>query len=119
MAALANLTAPTASLVNPFQYTARESDTETGLYYYRARYYDPGTGRFLNEDPVRFAGGKNYYLYVSNNPAKRKDSLGLASHYWGWRRIGGNSDVWKQQRPVEFRALYGRGRRPLREGGHE
>ena len=77
--------------------------------YYRARYYDPGTGRFLNEDPVRFAGGKNYYLYVSNNPAKRKDSLGLASHYWGWRRIGGNSDVWKQQRPVEFRALYGRG----------
>jgi uncharacterized protein RhaS with RHS repeats len=39
------LTASTGSLVNPFQYTARESDTETGLYYYRARYYDPSTGR--------------------------------------------------------------------------
>jgi RHS repeat-associated protein len=36
-----NLTASTGSLVNPFRYTARESDTETGLYYYRARYYDP------------------------------------------------------------------------------
>jgi RHS repeat-associated protein len=31
----------------------RESDSETGLYYYRARYYDPGTGRFLSEDLVR------------------------------------------------------------------
>ncbi len=39
------LTASTGSLVNPFQYTARESDSETGLYYYRARYYDPSTGR--------------------------------------------------------------------------
>ena len=38
--------ASTGSLVNPFQYTGRESDTETGLYYYRARYYDSSTGRF-------------------------------------------------------------------------
>jgi RHS repeat-associated protein len=34
--------------VNPFQYTARESDTETGLYYYRARYYDPTEAAWLN-----------------------------------------------------------------------
>src|SRR5437899_8257916 len=45
------------SLVNPFQYTGREADSETGLYYYRARYYDPSTGRFLSEDPMRYAGG--------------------------------------------------------------
>jgi len=79
--------------------------------YYRARYYDPGTGRFLNEVPVRFDGGKNHYLIYTFriiSPSARTH-LGLASHYWGWRRIGGNSDVWKQQRPVEFRALYGRG----------
>ena len=50
------LTASTGSLVNPFQYTARESDTETGLYYYRARYYDPSSGRFISEDPE--AGGR-------------------------------------------------------------
>ncbi len=46
------LTASTGSLVNPFQYTARESDMETGLYYYRARYYDPNAGRFISEDPI-------------------------------------------------------------------
>src|SRR5438309_5310835 len=43
-------TASTGSLVNSFQYTGRESDPETGLYYYRARYYDPNAGRFLRED---------------------------------------------------------------------
>jgi RHS repeat-associated protein len=36
--------------MNAFQYTGRESDAETGLYYSRARYYDPNTGRFLSED---------------------------------------------------------------------
>src|SRR5437899_311621 len=63
------LTASTGSLVNPFQYTARESDTETGLYYYRARYYDQGAGRFLSEDPLDFDGdGINFYSYVANGP---------------------------------------------------
>ncbi len=53
-------TATTGSLVNPFQFTAREFDTETNLYFFRARYYDPSAGRFLNEDPVRFDGGNNF-----------------------------------------------------------
>src|SRR5262249_51657550 len=51
-----NLNASSGSLVNPFQFTAREFDSESALYFYRARYYDPGTGRFLSEDPLRFAG---------------------------------------------------------------
>src|SRR5271156_4793980 len=71
------LTASTGSLVNPFRYTARESDTETGLYYYRARYYDPTTGKFLSEDPIHFAGSINFYSYVSNNPVLRIDPSGL------------------------------------------
>src|SRR5712691_4688748 len=41
-------TSSSGSLTNPFQYTARESDTETGLYYYRARYYDQVGGRFIS-----------------------------------------------------------------------
>jgi RHS repeat-associated protein len=72
------LTASTGSLVNPFQYTARESDSKTGLYYYRARYYDQSAGRFLNEDPIRFNTGPNFYSYVRNNPADLIDPSGLS-----------------------------------------
>jgi RHS repeat-associated protein len=62
---------------NPFRYTAREFDTETSLYSYRARYYDSQTGRFISEDPVRFEGGYNFYAYVFNNPANLNDPFGL------------------------------------------
>jgi len=73
----ANQTASTGSIVNPFTYTAREFDSETGLMYYRARYYDQSNGRFLSEDPIRFLGGKNYYLYAKNNPVLFSDPQGL------------------------------------------
>ena len=71
------LTASIGSLVNPFQYTARESDPETGLYYYRARYYDESIGRFIGEDPFRFGGGLDFYTYVRNSPVYLIDPLGL------------------------------------------
>jgi len=71
-------TSSSGSLTNPFQYTARESDPETGLYYYRARYYDPLGGRFLREDPIRFDAGVNFYSYVRNNPTGLFDPSGLA-----------------------------------------
>lgn len=58
-------------------YTASEFDSESGLYYYRARYYDPSSGRFLSEDPIQFGAGPNFYLYVGNNPINRFDPLGL------------------------------------------
>jgi RHS repeat-associated protein len=47
------------------------------LYYYRARYYDPNIGRFLNEDPSDFDGGINFYTYVGNDPANWLDPFGL------------------------------------------
>jgi RHS repeat-associated protein len=61
----------------PYTYTSREYDEETGLYYYRARYYDSTTGRFVNEDPIGFKGGINQFAYVGNNPVNRFDPLGL------------------------------------------
>ncbi len=61
---------------NPFQFTGRENDG-TGLYYYRARYYDPVRSRFLREDPLGFAGGSNYFAYVGNNPTRFTDPAGL------------------------------------------
>ena len=71
------VTASSGSLTNPFQYTGRESDSETGLYYYRARYYDPAVGKFLSEDPKDFGGGINFYSYVLNRPLNGIDPFGL------------------------------------------
>jgi RHS repeat-associated protein len=67
---------------NPFQYTGREND-ETGLYYYRARYYSPELQRFISEDPIGLAGGyENYFAYTGNNPMNTKDPLGLFCVTW-------------------------------------
>jgi RHS repeat-associated protein len=73
-----NLTASTGTLTNAFQYTGREFDAETGLLYYRARYYDQNAGRFIGEDPERFNAGMNFYAYVHNNPINMIDPFGLA-----------------------------------------
>jgi RHS repeat-associated protein len=70
-------TASSGSLVNPFQYTAREFDPEISLYNYRERYYDPSVGRFLSEDPIRPDDAIDFYAYVSNNPINFTDPLGL------------------------------------------
>ena len=72
------LTASTGTIANPFQYTGREFDPETGAYYYRNRYYDRNVGRFFGEDPVGFRGGINFYAYVANSPTGRLDPYGLA-----------------------------------------
>src|SRR5437899_3611422 len=61
-----NQTATSGSLTNPLRYAGREFDTESNLYYMRARYFDPSTGRFLSEAPIEFAGGNNFYPYVLN-----------------------------------------------------
>ena len=81
-----NLTASTGSVTNPFQYTGRELDSETSLYYYRARYYDPVSSRLLSEDPVGFLGGSvNFYGYVFNNPVLFNDPIGLWANTSGKR----------------------------------
>ena len=56
------------NFVQPYTFTARELDPEIGTYYFRARFYDPVTGRFSSEDPNGFGAGINFYAYVGNNP---------------------------------------------------
>lgn len=69
------------SFHQPYVFTGRENDEETGLYNYRFRYYDPEIGRFISEDPIGFAGGDvNLYSYVWNDPVNYIDPLGL----YGW-----------------------------------
>ena len=71
-----NLTNPPTT-GNPYTYTSREYDPETGLLFYRARYYDPKVGRFLQQDPKGFDGGDvNFYAYVAGNPINAVDPMG-------------------------------------------
>jgi RHS repeat-associated protein len=73
-----NQTASSGSLTNPFRFAGRELDSETGLYFFRARYYDSQTGRFISEDPIGFSGGdSNVYRYSFNDPVNLEDPSGL------------------------------------------
>jgi RHS repeat-associated protein len=71
-----NLMNSTGTLKNPFQYTGREFDAETGIYEYRARYFDSSIGRFFSEDPIGFKGGIDFYTYVMNRPTRLVDPTG-------------------------------------------
>jgi RHS repeat-associated protein len=65
------------SATTRYTYTGREIDSETGLMYYRARWYDPQMGRFISEDPIGLRGGLNLFTYVHNAPINKIDPMGL------------------------------------------
>jgi RHS repeat-associated protein len=83
------------SSTQPFQFTGQQMDSDSGLQYLRARYYDPATGRFLSHDPIAgFVGmpqTQNRYPYALGNPASRTDPLGLSSIV-GPRPAGGGKE---------------------------
>ena len=73
-----NLMPKESQLKVTYGFTGREIDYESSLFYYRARFYSPSTGRFISSDPIGFAGGDlNLYRYVNNNPVNRTDPSGL------------------------------------------
>jgi RHS repeat-associated protein len=82
-----------------FQYTGRRYDPETGLYYYRARYYAPSIGRFLQADPIGSKDDLNLYAYVYNDPMDRVDPSGNDSDAMG------NYIPGTEQLPGEFNPL--------------
>lgn len=67
-----NITKEVGYIENPFRFTGREWDKESGLYFFRARYYDPSLGRFISKNPslgfLRNPQSLNRYLYAYNNP---------------------------------------------------
>jgi len=65
---------------NPFRFSTRYQDEETGLVYYGHRYYDASTGRWLGRDPIGENGGRNLYGFLDNDPANFVDVLGE----WKW-----------------------------------
>nr|WP_295873646.1 RHS repeat-associated core domain-containing protein [uncultured Chitinophaga sp.] len=60
----------------PFRYQGQYEDEETGLYYNRFRYYDPGAGRYISPDPIGLGGGISAYSYVPD-PTTQVDVFGL------------------------------------------
>jgi len=74
----ANGSALTASAVgNRYCWQGREYSWKTGLYYFRARWYEPVTGRWLSNDPIGISGGLNQYVFCNNNPVNFRDPFGL------------------------------------------
>ena len=63
---------------NPFRFSTKYYDDETGHYYYGHRYYSPEYGRFLSQDPIGEAGGLHLHTFVNNNPVNAWDYLGLS-----------------------------------------
>lgn len=65
-----------SGVVNPYRFKGREWDAEAGLYFMRARYYEPKLGRFMSEDPVGLRGGRNLTTFASNDPVNFADPKG-------------------------------------------
>ena len=70
---------PTSAYGNRFLFQGREYDYTTQLYHFRARWYDPETGRWLSNDPIGISGGLNLYAFCSNDPVNFVDPIGLAT----------------------------------------
>jgi RHS repeat-associated protein len=86
---------------NPFMYTGRRLDEETGLYYYRARHYSPQLKRFVQRDPLEYVDGPNAYAYVRARPTVAMDPSGLNPAWlgpeWDYDPYGG---YYEYPRPV-------------------
>lgn len=97
---------------NTFQYAGRENDG-SGLYYYRARYYQPQLQRFISEDPLDFNGGDwNLYAYVANDPILYVDPYGLQEFFgplvdgtMASRTSGFTIAPWMEQMKGQYREM--------------
>lgn len=92
---------PSVSALHPFGFAGREFDPDTGLYWMRARYYDPAAARFIQRDPMGPEAETNLYAYALGNPVELRDPLGMTStsdivwEYYEW--AGDKAWKWEQR----------------------
>ena len=101
-----------ATSANRTEFTGRDDDG-TGLYFYRARYYSPGFGRFISEDPIGLNGGDNLFRYVNDNSLKYIDPFGLDLIITLWSGAGGAGHVGGGVNTTNTSGLYPQWRNPL------
>ncbi len=97
----------TSAVGNPYYFTGRRLDEETGLHYFRARYYDGKHGRFISRDPIGIwgdpANGGNGYSYVANDPVNNIDPDGSKKRKW-WKKFKKKlKKTWKKTKRVAKR----------------
>ena len=73
-----------SNIGNPYMFTGRRYNSQSGLYYYRARHYDPETGRFIQPDPIGYFDSMNLYGYCGDNPINCVDPMGLSWYHRPW-----------------------------------
>ncbi|MDB4948141.1 MAG: repeat protein [Gemmatimonadetes bacterium] len=75
------------TVANPLGFQGRQLDAATGLYSFRARWYDPQLQRFISEDPIGLDGGINVYAFANDNPVNFTDPHGLQAGCTDWYRV--------------------------------
>jgi RHS repeat-associated protein len=99
--AYGNLTAISGTITNPMRFASEYNDSESGLYYLRARYYDPATGQFASKDAL-VSLTREPYAYTEGNPLNGVDPSGLVDWGAGWNAlVGGIGDIVTHPHPLK------------------
>ncbi|SCA62460.1 Uncharacterized protein SCG7109_AA_00490 [Chlamydiales bacterium SCGC AG-110-M15] len=102
-------------LGNPWRFSSKRTDVETGLVYFGERYYDPEEGRWISADPLGFEAGPNVYAYVFNSPLAFHDQYGLSAQKseQAESKTKGRSRFWSNLKKAPGRLLEGIGKHAL------